>query len=76
MTAFDQEPVQAPATFPAPKSESEEWRQFQESVFEAFAKLKDAREKLTHPANKSRVAYFAQAVNEAWKACIAEGGEK
>ena len=80
MTAFEPEPepVQAPplAPSPAPVGEEEEWRQFQASVFEAFAKIKDARGKLTHSANKRRVAYFAIAVNEAWKACEAEGGQQ
>ena len=80
MTAFepDPEPVRVPASAasPAPVSESEEWSQFQASVFGAFAKLKDARGKLTHPANKRRVAYFAQAVNKAWETCIAEGGQQ
>lgn len=80
MTAFepDPEPVRVPASAasPAPVSESEEWSQFQAAVFGAFAKLKDARGKLTHPANKRRVAYFAQAVNKAWETCIAEGGQQ
>lgn len=80
MTAFEpeSEPVQAkaPAHSPAPVGEEEEWRQFKASVFDVFAQLREAREKLIHPANKSRVAYFAQAVNEAWKGCIAEGGKK
>lgn len=80
MTAFepDPEPVRVPASAasPAPVSESEEWSQFQASVFGTFAKLKDARGKLTHPANKRRVAYFAQAVNKAWETCIAEGGQQ
>lgn len=80
MTEFepDPEPVRVPtsAASPAPVSESEEWSQFQAAVFGAFAKLKDARGKLTHPANKRRVAYFAQAVNKAWETCIAEGGQQ
>lgn len=80
MTTFepDPDPVQpiSPALSQASLGASEEWEQFQASVFEAFAKLKDARRKLTHAANKRRVAYFAQAVNEAWKTCIAEGGQQ
>lgn len=77
MTAFEPEPVQAlaPVPSPAPVGE-EEWRKFQATVFEVFAQLKEARGKLTHPANKRRVAYFAQAVNNAWKICMAEGGEQ
>lgn len=80
MTAFEPDPepvrVSASAASPAPVSESEEWSQFQAAVFGAFAKLKDARGKLAHPANKRRVAYFAQAVNKAWETCIAEGGQQ
>ncbi|WP_455564947.1 hypothetical protein [Akkermansia biwaensis] len=79
MTAFEPEPepvqAKAPVPSPAPVGE-EEWRQFQATVFEVFGQLKEARGKLTHPANKRRVAYFAQAVNNAWKACETEGGEK
>lgn len=80
MTAFepDPEPIQAssPAHSPAPVGEEEEWRQFKDAVFDVFAQLREAREKLIHTANKCRVAYFANAVNKAWKECEAAGGEK
>ena len=80
MTAFEPEPepvrAKAPAPSPAPAGEEVEWRQFKNAVFDVFAQLKEARGKLAHPNNKRRVAYFAQAVNEAWKVCEAEGGEK
>lgn len=80
MTAFEPEPepvrAKAPAPSPAPAGEEEEWRQFKDAVFDVFAQLKEARGKLAYSNNKRRVAYFAQAVNEAWKVCEAEGGEK
>lgn len=80
MTAFepDPEPIQAssPAHSPAPVGEEEEWRQFKDAVFDVFTQLREAREKLIHTANKCRVAYFANAVNKAWKECEAAGGEK
>lgn len=78
MTAFEPDPDQftSPASSPAPLGESEEWRQFQAAVFEAFARIKEARAKLAYPNNKRRVAYFAQAVNNAWKVCEAEGGQQ
>lgn len=78
MTAFEPEPVQAKALAhsPAQVGEEEEWRQFKAAVFDVFAQLREAREKLIHTANKCRVAYFANSVNKAWKECEAAGGEK
>lgn len=74
MTPFDTEPE--PEQIPAPVNESEEWEQFRAAVFATFGTLKTAKEKLTYPANKLRVAYFAQAVNSAWRICEEEGGKK
>lgn len=80
MTAFEPDPESkqdsACVSYVAPACELEEWEQFRASVFEVFAKLKEARAKLDHPGNKRRVAYFAQAVNNAWKICVTEGGEQ
>lgn len=72
ITPFEPDPE--PARTTSTVSEAEEWGKFRSAVFEAFGKIKNAREKLSCPVNKRRVAYFADAVNGAWQQCEAEGG--
>lgn len=79
LTPFDPEPESAQVAkvvkVVKTVNESEEWEEFRSAVFEAFRGLKGARGKLIHAVNKRRVAYFAQAVNEAWRMCAEKGGE-
>lgn len=48
---------------------NEEWDQFEAEVFEAFAKVKAARAKLTHKRNQERATRFASETSKAWTSC-------